>query len=168
MTELAPTVWPAGQRKIICYSTESDQKKVNCLAKEGNPFGPFWDRYHIDFDEDVGSQLHYGSEVHEWARDFPASSFPVVALKGAPAAFPVNAEHRHLQKYIVWNSKTKNNLEAYVNAEMARPFIAVHGRIGQDWVNACKHGIGQPYYMESTQCSIPDKITEVCAISQGL
>lgn len=53
----------------------------SCNAKEGNPFGPFWDTYGIDF---VGSEfygpLHY--DVHHsdiadhWKMRYPSDDWP--------------------------------------------------------------------------------------------
>ena len=75
---------------------------------------------------------------------FPPSSHPIIALKGAPASFPVNKRNRHLQKYLVWNEVLIGKAKDYwTNTMNERKFIAVHLRIGTDWV--CKHCINEAY-----------------------
>lgn len=59
----------------------------SCKAKEGNPFGPFWDTFNIDF---VGSEfygpLHYDTYHQEmakqWHDKYPADSWPILAFTG--------------------------------------------------------------------------------------
>lgn len=59
----------------------------SCNAKEGNPFGPFWDTFHVNF---VGSEfyspLHYdvgnAVTVRQWQVQYPASKWPVLAFTG--------------------------------------------------------------------------------------
>ncbi len=47
---LSSSVWPAGERVSLCYSSRQGKEKDSCNAKEGNPFGPFWDTFGVDFD----------------------------------------------------------------------------------------------------------------------
>jgi len=42
---------------VYCYSGRHGDKPNDCNAKDGNPFGPFWDTFSIDF---VKSEF-YGS-----------------------------------------------------------------------------------------------------------
>ena len=66
---------------------------------------------------------------------FPPSSHPVLALKGAPASFPVSKRNRHLQKYLVWSDALMSEALDYISNTMNNDtFIAVHLRIGSDWV----------------------------------
>ncbi len=48
---------------VFCYSERHGQEESSCNAKEGNPFGPFWDNFKIDF---VASEfygpLYYDTE----------------------------------------------------------------------------------------------------------
>jgi peptide-O-fucosyltransferase len=107
--------------------------------KEGNPFGPFWDELGVGFDRSEFTGL--GHDVYNertrdlWNRKFPPAQHPVLTFKGAPASFPVQKFNRDLQMYVVWNSHIREWTEGYVQREMSgEPYIAVHLRIGSDWV----------------------------------
>jgi peptide-O-fucosyltransferase len=41
--------------EVFCYSAQVNEKsdKESCHAKDGNPFGPFWSHFNIDFDDDI-------------------------------------------------------------------------------------------------------------------
>ena len=66
---------------------------------------------------------------------FPPSHHPVLAFKGAPASFPVLKRNRHLQKYLVWSDTLMTGALEYITHTMDNDsFIAVHLRIGSDWV----------------------------------
>ena len=60
MTQLAPTHWPPGNRTGYCYGpTRFSENKEDCEMKYGNPFGPFWDAFSVDFDGSVFTQMTY-------------------------------------------------------------------------------------------------------------
>ena len=66
---------------------------------------------------------------------FPPDKHPVLAFKGPPASFPVQIINRPLQQYVVWNKRMQDWAQEYVEREMSGgPYIAVHLRIGSDWV----------------------------------
>ena len=67
---------------------------------------------------------------------YPPDTHPVLAFKGAPASFPVQIINRPLQQYVVWNSHMQDWIQSYVETEMSGgQYIAVHLRIGSDWVS---------------------------------
>lgn len=40
---------------VFCYKERPNSgggKSTGCNAKEGNPFGPYWDNFGVDFDHD--------------------------------------------------------------------------------------------------------------------
>ena len=66
---LSEKIWPREERISFCYAARQSLKGQDssgggvCHAKSGNPFGPFWDNFNVNF---VGSEtygpLHY--DVH--------------------------------------------------------------------------------------------------------
>jgi len=42
-------VWPEDQRIAFCYSARRGPQNNSCNAKDGNPFGPFWDNFNVTF-----------------------------------------------------------------------------------------------------------------------
>lgn len=41
--------------EVFCYTAQVNENspKESCHAKDGNPFGPFWSHFNIDFDGDI-------------------------------------------------------------------------------------------------------------------
>ncbi len=141
MRELASSVWPPDRRTSLCYAYRSGAISESCNAKEGNPFGPFWDEFSVNF---VSSQtygpLHY--DVHrtnvadEWMKKFPANEWPVLAFTGAPAAFPVQEDNVYIQRFLRWNRVMTGKGEEFIKKHLATrgKFIGIHLRNGADWV----------------------------------
>lgn len=48
MQVVAPHVWPLQKRIAFCYMARGSTNESSCNAKDGNPFGPFWDTFGID------------------------------------------------------------------------------------------------------------------------
>ena len=107
MENIADEIWPQGQRigksysvffytfhscflilkfrLAFCYQFRDGEK--SCKAKDGNPFGPFWDRFNIDFDHNakfgpLGFDMDYGFHKSAWVNNFPGDKFPVLAFTG--------------------------------------------------------------------------------------
>jgi peptide-O-fucosyltransferase len=148
MSDLAPTIWPVGKRMVYCFSHRQgilSPDDGGCNAKDGNPFGPFWDTFSVNFDGSVFySPLFYDTEdprvAQQWKERFPAKQHPVLAFTGAPASFPVEKEHVDLHRYLQWSDEIEKLVDDFVRKELpSGPFVAVHLRIGPDWVNVCKH-----------------------------
>ncbi|XP_067678470.1 GDP-fucose protein O-fucosyltransferase 1-like [Haliotis asinina] len=151
MADLAPTHWPPEKRHGWCWMLSSDKDQV-CKMKEGNPFGPFWDGLNVDFVDYVIYNIGY-DYTQSWIDSYPASKYPVMAFKGAPASFPVKEEHVHLQKYLQWSEKMKLEALDYINKTFpGEAYVGLHMRNGQDWENACVHAEGRSAFMASPQC----------------
>lgn len=158
-SELGPRVWPPGQRAAFCYSARQGREEGSCNAKEGSPFGPFWDHFNISFPQSVQySPLHYDTHnpttAPSWTKAFPTSQYPVLAFTGAPAAFPVQKENVHLQKFVVWNSGWEERGRDWVSSHLPPgPYMGLHLRNGRDWERACDHvGSGLSHLFASPQC----------------
>lgn len=165
MRELASDVWPNEARTSFCYmernpiTTDTNATPhSSCNAKQGNPFGPFWDEFNIDF---VASEffgpltydVHHRNSVDQWHKRYPASRFAVLAFSGAPASFPVQTENAVLQKYFKFNSKIQEQAKRFVQETMPKgAYIGIHLRNGIDWTKACQHVETSSNLFSSPQC----------------
>lgn len=158
MDKLAPKIWPPSKRISFCYMSRAS-KGSNCNAKEGNPFGPFWDHFNVDF---VGSEFHSplsfdissSGETKMWKQRYPSSKFPVLAFVGAPGPFPAHQNSLGLQQYIRWSDKIENEAKDFIQNKLQNlPFIGIHLRNGVDWKSACSHARSSPQMFASAQCT---------------
>ncbi|XP_066159186.1 GDP-fucose protein O-fucosyltransferase 1 isoform X2 [Euwallacea fornicatus] len=156
MEKIAPYEWPPDRRVSFCYMSRGNTN--SCNAKEGNPFGPFWDTFNIDF---VASEfygpLNYDinnkAVADQWQKKYPPSKWPTIAFTGSPASFPVTDENRRLHKYLQWSDKIKNQAHTFIKTKIPKgAFIGIHLRNGIDWVRACEHIPESPNLFSAAQC----------------
>ena len=109
--------------------------------------------------------------VQQWHTKFPAATHPVIALKGAPARYPIAVADRPLQQYMQWAPSLIEMADAFIESSLGgrtddgqSKYVSLHMRNGVDWENACKHAVGQASYMSSPQCMGPgESVTaELC------
>ncbi|KAJ6632762.1 GDP-fucose protein O-fucosyltransferase 1 [Pseudolycoriella hygida] len=161
MKEFASQIWPPEKRISFCYMERKSlvgKTDQSCHAKEGNPFGPFWDTFNIDF---VGSEffgplnydIHHSRMGQKWNEKYPPGKWPVIAFTGAPASFPVQDENRSLQKYLVWSDDITRQAKHFIKNNLPKgSFIGIHLRNGIDWVRACEHIKESPNLFSAPQC----------------
>jgi peptide-O-fucosyltransferase len=126
---------------VFCYASRGESG--TCSAKEGNPFGPYWDKFSIDFDKDVfygplGFDLSFEDHKLGWLQNYPAEKYPVLAFTGAPGAFPVLERHVGLQKYLQWSTDLEKEADAFLARYITNEgdkLIGIHLRNGIDFVN---------------------------------
>ena len=164
--ELATEVWPEDKRISFCYASRKAHGSENsspdegvCNAKNGNPFGPFWDTFNVNF---VGSQtygplhydVHFTNVAKDWHDKFPPKKWPVLAFTGAPAPYPVQKENVQLHKYLKWNDNMLEKAEDFIKSTLRPrgPFIGIHLRNGIDWERACEHVVHSSNLFASAQC----------------
>ncbi|KAK6622860.1 hypothetical protein RUM43_008707 [Polyplax serrata] len=156
MATIGPEIWPKEKRISFCYTNRGDSD--GCNAKEGNPFGPFWDTFDIDF---VGSEkygplqfdVYHGNMAEKWGQKYPPDKWPVLAFVGAPASFPVQNENRKLHKYLVWTDAIKQKATNFIKKQLpVGSFVGIHLRNGIDWVRACEHVQHSPNLFAAPQC----------------
>jgi len=158
-------VFPKGRRISICYgprhgSQEKEGESRSCNAKDGNPFGPYWDHFGIDFDDSAfyGEKgLYYcrpgdSYMIERWKNVFPASEYPVLAFTGTPGAFPVEEPDVENQKYVVWSDKVWTAAQAIIQEKLDTPYLAIHMRNGDDFKRACTHIQEGRNFFGSAQC----------------
>jgi len=156
METIGPEIWPPEKRVSFCYSDRGNGN--GCHAKDGNPFGPFWDTFNIDFS---GSE-RYGPLTFDvarkdiakkWITKYPTDQWPVLAFVGAPASFPVSVENVNLHKYLVWSDNIQKQAKNFIKSKLPRGgFIGIHLRNGIDWVRACEHVKQSPNLFSAPQC----------------
>jgi peptide-O-fucosyltransferase len=155
---LAERVWPPGKRLAFCYTARRGPEPESCNAKDGNPFGPFWDAFGVTFDDSVAYgplsyDVHHQGASEDWRHHFPADEYPVLAFTGAPASFPVQEDNLPLQKFLVFNAFWEALARNWVRQNMPPgPFIGVHLRNGLDWSRACEHTATTEQLFSSPQC----------------
>lgn len=162
METIADSVWPVNMRRSFCYMERKSLRgstKKDCHAKEGNPFGPFWDEFNIDF---VGSEffspLHYDAWhtpglIEKWQSKYSADEWPVLAFTGAPASFPVQKENIALQKYLIWTEEMQTKAMDWVKSTLPKgAYLGIHLRNGVDWKRACEHIHDSPNLFSAAQC----------------
>ncbi len=60
MEQLAPSHWPPGNRTGYCYAPSSRvTDREDCDMKYGNPFGPFWNVFSVDFNRSEFTRMSY-------------------------------------------------------------------------------------------------------------
>jgi peptide-O-fucosyltransferase len=139
MKHLAPIVWPKGKRVSFCYRPREGD---SCAAKDGNPFGPFWDKFGVDFDSSefyhpLGYDPTFPNHRQDWDSRFPADKYPVLAFTGAPGAFPVAERNVRLQKYLKWSDAINQEADKFIQEfkpNKEDKLLAIHLRIGSDFV----------------------------------
>ena len=66
---------------------------------------------------------------------YPGDRFPVIALKGAPASFPVREEFVPLHQYLQWSEGLETQALNYITTNFpGETFVGIHLRNGPDWV----------------------------------
>ena len=146
--------------EAFCYSFRD--KSQSCQAKEGNPFGPYWDKFGIDFDQNakygpLAFDMDYGNHKQAWVDSFNAKRFPVLAFTGAPGNFPVLEKNVYLQKYLKWSdyiNKRADDFLAKFKPHENDKFVGIHLRNGIDFKQACEHtrDMKSSNFFASAQC----------------
>uniref|UniRef100_A0A1B0D685 GDP-fucose protein O-fucosyltransferase 1 n=1 Tax=Phlebotomus papatasi TaxID=29031 RepID=A0A1B0D685_PHLPP len=161
MESLGKDVWPEEKRIAFCYMARKalDGRETNsCNAKDGNPFGAFWDEFDIDFVDSefygpLNYDVHHGDGTAKWMEKYPASKFPVLAFSGAPASFPVQKENIGLQKYLKFSETVLQRAQKFRKDSLPRgAFMGIHLRNGIDWVRTCEHTKDSPNLFAVAQC----------------
>nr|CAG4639861.1 EOG090X02RM [Daphnia pulex]SVE84759.1 EOG090X02RM [Daphnia pulex] len=151
MENIAPKVWPLNER--TCKGQGTD-----CNAKEGNPFGPFWDTFSVDFVHSefygpLNYDVHHQDMARKWNSRYPSQKSPVLAFTGAPASFPVQQENVGLHKYLKWSRRIVDRAVNFIrNVLPIGAFVGIHLRNGVDWTRACEHLEHSPNLFSAPQC----------------
>ena len=138
---VAPKIWPVGRRVGFCWQNPSERKskEVDCDMKRGGSARNFWDSLNVDFDSYEGLLFSY--EAHDaWRRHYSAEAFPVIALPGAPAPYPMRRRNWPLQKYVSFSEDIKTQTDKFVKGFIGegKKFVGIHLRNGEDWEIVCR------------------------------
>ncbi|PAV84512.1 hypothetical protein WR25_12243, partial [Diploscapter pachys] len=147
---IMPKIWPQEKRVAFCWSAHksifNSTAADGCHAKEGNPFGPYWDTLGVEFVEDTfygeikgGYDLGIRGTKKEWDERYPSDTYPVLAFTSSPAPFPSTVKSWENQKFLRWNSRIVEKAKQFISSTLTRPFVGVHLRNDADWARVCEH-----------------------------
>lgn len=163
MDHLAPTYWPPEKR--IGYCVHIPKSNFECTLKDGFPLKPFWDDLGVEFAHYDWVEYSY-QQPEKFKNRYPGDKYPVMALRGAPASYPMQPENWPLQKYLKFSKRIVDEAQRYIDQNFKdRPFVGIHLRNGPDWENACNIDFRNNQYMASPQClhGTKDQLTkEMC------
>ncbi|KAK6737218.1 hypothetical protein RB195_019733 [Necator americanus] len=181
--DIMPKLWPAENRTALCWSPRKsfydENAPVGCHPKEGNPFGPYWDKIGVSFANDAyfgdipgGYDLTVKGSKSGWQRRFSALDFPVLAFPSPPAHFPSRPPTWELQRYLKWSSRITGKAIQFIKEELTRPYVGIHLRNDKDWDRVCEHVNSSPgqQFFASMQCDAQEHYDgtlskEMCAPS---
>ena len=154
LADVAPYVWPKGERAIVCPAKDHAGKLVDaCFKPTQRPMGMVWDLYGIAFDRhEFIDGLYYRTKLSALTSD----KHPVIAT---PGLYGDSAQPwKPYQRYIVWSDARKAQRAEYVRKHKMGVYLALHFRNGSDWVSACEHAVSgrSKDYMASSQCVLPE------------
>jgi peptide-O-fucosyltransferase len=155
MQQIAPKYWPTDQRFGFCWLPKNMINEVSdCKMKDGYPSEPFWTELGVEkFTTSIIFHDFGMYDYDRWKIEYPPEKYPVIAMKGAPASFPMRKHDRLNQQYMELSDFMNDQVSNYIREKFSdRKFIGLHFRNGQDWSNACKHAEGMMVYMASPQC----------------
>lgn len=66
---------------------------------------------------------------------YPPETYPVLAMRGAPASYPMARSNRHLQRYLVYSDRILDEALKYIEDHFPNErYVGIHLRNGPDWV----------------------------------
>ncbi|VDL83888.1 unnamed protein product [Nippostrongylus brasiliensis] len=156
--DVMPEIWPPERRtgtflkspflyQFLRNSIYDENAPAGCHPKEGNPFGPYWDKVGISFVDDAyfgdlpgGYDLTVSGSKAAWLERFPSSIYPVLAFPSPPAPFPSRSTTWELQRYLKWSTRILEKAGQFIRTNLVRPFVGIHLRNDNDWCD------GEEYY----------------------
>ena len=139
---IATKVWPKGKRTAMCFTYRGSEKSETCMAKEGNPYGPYWNKFKVNFDKDLKfAPLSYDMENEAnreaWVKKFPSDKFPVLAFTSTPGDFPILKHNLHLQEQLQWSDVIEGKANEFIGSfkkDASDKFLGVHIKNGIEHV----------------------------------
>eukprot|EP00117_Sycon_ciliatum_P019421 scpid61135/ scgid17610/ GDP-fucose protein O-fucosyltransferase 1; Peptide-O-fucosyltransferase 1 len=142
MEKLAPANWPPEKRVGMCFSFPGGSSPP-CVMDDSDHHFWYWRAQGIKFVRTEQYYLSYNAEIadtkREWDERFPADKYPVLALRGAPAGFPMTKKNNALHEHLVWSDAIASERDRLIAEHLPAggKFVGIHIRNAQDWVNTC-------------------------------
>jgi len=114
MEHIAPLHWPEPERRGFCWGTNE------CVMEFGNPANEFWSQLGVTkFTNNVNFNLDF-VEYEKWLKLYPATEYPVLALRGAPASYPIKPWDRGNQQFMVWSDEINAHADDYLRGTFGK------------------------------------------------